>query len=136
MSDENQIRRYRRGLRSTQRTLARLAVVARDIPAEALAQFLFPRLRSGYVHGLADYLSDVREFLGKLEPKRQCVGCGCGLYKHARTDTQYCSPKCRQKAYRKKARYGSRRQGEDRGVTSDGSSGAGDGLAVTAGGAA
>lgn len=29
--------------------------------------------------------------------------CGCGTEFHGRTDAQYCSPACRQKAYRERA---------------------------------
>jgi hypothetical protein len=83
------------------RTLARLNGIAHKIDAEDLA----PYLRRDLLRYLSLYLSDVDEYAGKLPPKRRCFECGheldCFAYK-ARSDARYCSPRCRQKAHRKR----------------------------------
>jgi hypothetical protein len=95
-------------LRYVLRTLTRLNRIAKKVPAEDLAAALLPHPhRYDLLLFLATYLNDVEEFglpLAKAQWRR-CAECGheldCRFYS-IRSDAHFCSPKCRQKAYRKR----------------------------------
>jgi hypothetical protein len=92
------------GLRYVLRTLGRLKRIANKVPAEQLAAALQPHLHSERLSYLSRYLSDVAEYANQAA-KRQCAVCGLELDSRiysVRSDARYCSPGCRQKAYRKR----------------------------------
>jgi hypothetical protein len=110
------------------RTLTRMAKLAWKVRAEALVSALNgwqpPR---GFLF-LFTYLSDLEELSRRPRP---CAECGTNL-KEYRSDARYCSPSCRQRAYRKRrvtARLSSTDTEASRG---DGSHCAERGLAITA----
>jgi len=87
-------------LQSIRRTLVRLNTVTR-YSEEAIAKALLPHVKADQIQFLSEYLSDVAELMRKDDVVvRRCAECGDSI--PSRTDARYCSPRCRQRAYRKR----------------------------------
>ena len=89
-------------LRFVLSTLRRLQFMSR-LDAETLAETLKPYLgksRRFNVAWLADWLSDVAEFIGP-EPCPKCAECAREIRRDSYA-ARYCSTRCKQRAYRKR----------------------------------
>jgi hypothetical protein len=96
-------------LRWIRRTFARVEWLADRAPAEKLASALV-EVGMGpddwhRIWYLADYLDDVRQYMERLRPEapQPCAVCGEDIRDKSdarRRDVRYCSPACRQRAYR------------------------------------
>jgi hypothetical protein len=101
------------------RTLARMMAMANQVTAEEFAAGLcelgVPRETPWF---LSTYLDEVKHYMPE-DPVPTCPECGRD-WDHARRDRRYCSPKCRQRAHRKRVadskppQQGSRNKGEVR----------------------
>jgi hypothetical protein len=89
-------------MKSILRTLVRLNAITK-FSQESLAEALLPHVRPGQIQFLGQYLDDVAYFMKKNAgaPPR-CVECDTELSEY-RPAARYCSAKCRQRAYRKRA---------------------------------
>jgi predicted nucleic acid-binding Zn ribbon protein len=88
------------------RTFDRLRRIANRIDAETLAELLAKHVGWDRIAYPAQFADDVncymREYIQK-HPNRHCIECGTPLNcLYDRADARYCSPACRQKAYRKR----------------------------------
>jgi hypothetical protein len=99
----------RRTLPQLERLLLRAQKLTWKIRPEDFAEWLVGRgfdSDSADAGGVGGYFEDVWQYMKELKPeqKRICAECGDDsadrLYD--RSDTRYCSAKCRQKAYRKR----------------------------------
>lgn len=96
-----------RQYRAAESIIRRATKLAWTVQAEELAAFL---VAGGHDSGTIDvafigtYFSDVWHYMDKLKPPqpKRCAECGDDGADMDRANMRYCSPKCRQKAYRKR----------------------------------
>jgi hypothetical protein len=117
------------------RTLARVEALGKLGRYEDVAAALAPHLR---IQALGEFLDTVARYMKKLQtaeqydPVRLCVVCDREM-DSGRANVQFCSPKCRQKAYRERVTDNQpRRPSKCNGnAERDGTKDAGDHLSVT-----
>jgi predicted nucleic acid-binding Zn ribbon protein len=90
------------------RTLARVEALGKlGSRNEDVAAALAPHVNGARIQSLGEFLETVAQYMKKLQtaeqydPVRLCVVCGREM-DSGRANVQFCSPKCRQKAYRKR----------------------------------
>jgi hypothetical protein len=124
------------------RTLARVEALGKLGHYEDVAAALAPHLNGGRIQALGEFLETVAHYMKKLQtaeqydPPRLCVVCGKSIgmvTDYTRRDIRFCSPKCRQKAYRERVTDNQpRRPSKCNGnAERDGTKDAGDHLSVT-----
>ena len=88
-------------------TLARVEALGKLGCYEEVAAALAPHVNGCRIQGLGEFLVDVAYYMKKLQteeqydPCRKCVVCDRDIDSE-RANVRFCSPKCRQKAYRKR----------------------------------
>lgn len=92
-------------LRYVVRTLNQVRRIANAFDAEVLAEVLAKHVGASVAFP-CQFLDDVGQYLPQyLPPPKHCAECGGyldGGINPARADARYCSPRCRQSAYRKR----------------------------------
>jgi DNA-directed RNA polymerase subunit RPC12/RpoP len=127
------------------RTLERLQRLTR-VPPEMVAETIFPHVRLDQIVEASLYLEKVARCINKQMQQMQwkCAECGHEVWfkddllrqsreiKRVRRDAHYCSPACRQKAFRKRKRVtASPLSALDKPLPRDNSGAVSDRLAVT-----
>ena len=89
------------------RTLARVEALEKLGRYEDVAAALAPHVNGMRIQGLGEFLDTVACYMKKLQteeqysPSRLCVVCDRDIDSE-RANVRFCSPKCRQKAYRER----------------------------------
>jgi hypothetical protein len=89
------------------RTLARVEALGKFGHYEDVAAALAPHVNGCRIQGLGEFLDTVACYMKKLQtaeqydPCRKCAVCDREM-DSGRANVRFCSPKCRQKAYRKR----------------------------------
>jgi predicted nucleic acid-binding Zn ribbon protein len=120
------------------RTLARVEALGKLGRNEDVAAALAPHLNGCRIQGLGEFLVDVAYYMKKIQtqeqysPSRLCVVCDRDIDSE-RANVRFCSPKCRQKAYRERVMDNQpRRPSKCNGnAERDGTKDAGDHVSVT-----
>jgi hypothetical protein len=124
------------------RTLARVEALGKLGRNEDVAAALAPHVRGGRIQGLGEFLVDVAYYMKKIQteeqydPCRKCAVCDREMDSE-RANVRFCSPKCRQRAYRERVTDNQPRRPSkcNESAERDGTKDAGDHLSVTGAGA-